>query len=263
MIREYLNYLALTKGFSASTISAYNNALGLFVEAMRQDGKRWSTISSDDVSNYLQQQMLMKSPATISQYISALRGIYKYMMINYELKENPMKFIVTPKQLSRTPHIVSIDEAKKALLAEPRWMVRLAVMVMLSTGLRVSEVRNMRYEDINHEDGRVLIVGKGQKERYVYLPMMLVEYLNKSEGIIFDVEDREFRYMIFNAFKRVGIYCSPHMLRHTYASMAIDRGMRLDVLRAVLGHSSLATTQIYLHTGHRVIREEMCKVLAL
>ena len=105
-----------------------------------------------------------------------------------------------------------------------------------------------------------IIIGKGNKERNIYLSSLLItaiECRGKKEGAIFEGwEDRGFRYAIFLAFERIGVRVSPHLLRHTFASRAINNGMRLDVLRELMGHTSIATTQIYLHTNSAIMQKE-------
>ena len=90
----------------------------------------------------------------------------------------------------------------------------------------------------------------------------MIKRTGKSYGAIFGKwEDREFRYAIFLAFKRIGVEASPHQLRHSFATRAINEGMRLDVLREILGHTSIATTQIYLHTSNAVMQSEYNRVI--
>ena len=138
-------------------------------------------------------------------------------------------------------------------------------MMMASMGLRVSETRTIKYEDINLSTAQAIVMGKGRKERYIYFPSYIIEMIKatgKKEGTIFEGwEDRGFRYAIFAAFKRIGVNASPHQLRHSFATRAINEGMRLDVLREILGHTSIATTQIYLHTSNAVMQSEYNRVI--
>ena len=176
------------------------------------------------------------------------------------LEVNPAKYIESPKKEKTIPHIINSLDIARAIENEKNEDVKLAIMLMCSCGLRVSECRNLRYEDIDMKAATAIIIGKGKKERNIYLPSILIsaiECRGKKEGAIFEKwEDRGFRYAIFLAFERIGVRVSPHLLRHTFASRAINNGMRLDVLRELMGHTSISTTQIYLHTNSAIMQQE-------
>lgn len=259
MINEYIKYLVYTKSYSENTARLYGNVLRSF--AMAMNGRRWSEITSEDIVNYL----IIKKTAgasnnTIVANISAIRGLYNWMMRNYPLKENPAKFIESPKKEKTIPHVLNADEIINAVQKEENPDIKLAIMIMTTTGMRVSEARTLTYEQINMSTAQAVVKGKGNKERTIFFPSYIVEAIKlrgKQEGEIFaGWQDREFRYAIFLAFDRIGVRMSPHLLRHTFASNAINRGMRLDVLREILGHTSISTTQIYMHTNNMAMQSE-------
>lgn len=259
MINEYIKYLVYTKSYSENTARLYGNVLRSF--AMAMNGRRWSEITSEDIVNYL----IIKKTAgasnnTIVANISAIRGLYNWMMRNYPLKENPAKFIESPKKEKTIPHVLNADEIINAVQKEENPDIKLAIMIMTTTGMRVSEARTLTYEQINMSTAQAVVKGKGNKERTIFFPSYVVEAIKlrgKQEGEIFaGWQDREFRYAIFLAFDRIGVRMSPHLLRHTFASNAINRGMRLDVLREILGHTSISTTQIYMHTNNMAMQSE-------
>lgn len=259
MINEYIKYLVYTKSYSENTARLYGNVLRSF--AMAMNGRRWSEITSEDIVNYL----IIKKTAgasnnTIVANISAIRGLYNWMMRNYPLKENPAKFIESPKKEKTIPHVLNADEIINAVQKEENPDIKLAIMIMTTTGMRVSEARTLTYEQINMSTAQAVVKGKGNKERTIFFPSYVVEAIKlrgKQVGEIFaGWQDREFRYAIFLAFDRIGVRMSPHLLRHTFASNAINRGMRLDVLREILGHTSISTTQIYMHTNNMAMQSE-------
>lgn len=263
MIKEYIKYLTYTKNYSENTIQAYEIALVQFVRTMSFSQKRWSTITPDDVQGYLADLLANgKSSSTIIQHISAIRGIFRWMQLTYALP-NPTIYIQSPKKMQTIPHIVNMSDVRKAIIAESDTMIRIGIALMAFVGLRTSEVLNMNYEDIDTTTGRILVIGKGRKERYVYIPTSVLYYIPKRPGSVITYSDREFRYLVWFAFNRIGVHCSPHMLRHTFASAAIDKGMRLDILREILGHTSLSTTQIYLHIRPNIVKQECekCNVI--
>ena len=259
MINEYIKYLVYTKGYSENTARLYENILHAF--AMCMNGRRWSEISAEDITNYL----IIKKTAgasnnTIVANISAIRGLYNWMMRNYPLQENPAKFIESPKKEKPIPHVLNADDIIKAVQQEKNPDIKLSIMIMVTTGMRVSEARTLSYEQINMSTAQAVIMGKGNKERTIFFPSYIIEAIKlrgKQEGEIFKGwEDRAYRYAIYLAFDRIGIKMSPHLLRHTFASNAINRGMRLDVLREILGHTSISTTQIYMHTNNVAMQSE-------
>lgn len=264
MIQEYVLYLVYTKGYSENTARLYANTLHSFAKAMA--GRRWSEITAEDITNYL----IIKKTAgasnnTIVANISAIRGLFNWMSRNYPLQLNPAKFIESPKKEKPIPHILNADDIIKAVQKEKNPDIQLAIMIMTTTGMRVSEARTLSYNQINMSTAQAVVKGKGNKERTIFFPSYVVEAIKlrgKQEGEIFaGWQDREFRYAIFLAFDRIGVKMSPHLLRHTFASNAINRGMRLDVLREILGHTSISTTQIYLHTSNGVMQSEYNRII--
>ena len=264
MINQYIQYLVFTKGYSENTARQYETSLRTFARAL--NGRRWSEIKKEDITLYLAQRKAAgASNNTIIANISAIRGLYNWMMIQYKLAENPAKYLVSPKKDKIIPHAINAEDIIKAVEQEPQKDIKLAIMIMASIGLRVSEARTLKYEDINMSTAQAIIMGKGRKERCIYFPSYIIEMLKatgKKEGAIFDKwDDRGFRYAIYSAFKRIGVEASPHQLRHSFATRAINEGMRLDVLREILGHTSIVTTQIYLHASNAVMQSEYNRVI--
>lgn len=259
MINQYIQYLVYTKGYSENTARQYETSLRSFARA--NNGRRWSEIKQEDITIYLAQKKAAgASNNTIIANISAIRGLYNWMQRNYNLQENPAKFIESPKKEKTIPHVINNIDIARAVENEKNEDIKLAIMLMSSCGLRVSECRNLRYEDIDIKAATAIIVGKGKKERNIYLSPLLIsaiECRGKKEGAIFEKwEDRGFRYAIYLAFERIGVRACPHLLRHSFASRAINNGMRIDVLRELMGHTSIATTQIYLHTNSAIMQRE-------
>jgi integrase/recombinase XerC len=262
MIQDYIYYIKVTKGYSENTAKAYAGTLKHFAQA--NTGKRWSTISEGDIKAYLCARIEKGAKAnTIVQDISAIRGFYNWLSRTKGI-DNPARYLESPKKTIIAPHVVEPEVIERAIKAEPRRDIKLAIMLMSESGLRVSEARTLKFEDVT-QTGAALILGKGKKERYVYLSSRAKDIIfaqGRNDGPIFENwEDRNFRYAIYSAFDRIGARVSPHQLRHTFANTAINKGMRLDVLKDILGHQSLATTQIYLHAAPNVTKAEYYRVM--
>lgn len=264
MINEYIQYLVYTKGYSANTARQYESSLHSFAKA--NNGRRWSEIKAADIVAYLAgKKAAGASNNTIIANISAIRGLYNWMVNQYQLAENPAKYLVSPKKDKVIPHTIDAENIIKAVKQEPAKDIKLAIMIMAAMGLRVSETRELKIEDINFTTAQAIVMGKGRKERCIYFPTYILQMIKgtgKTHGAIFDRwEDRDFRYAIYSAFKRIGVNASPHQLRHSFATRAINEGMRLDVLREILGHTSITTTQIYLHSSNAIMQSEYNRVI--
>lgn len=251
MIKEYLLYLANNKMYSPNTIRRYNSVLVDFAHNMT--GRTWSTITRQDIEKYIGAKN--SSESTKASMLTAVRGVFAFACTHYGLKENPARFIAMPKLSKRIPHTLTTEEIDAAIkLASHK--IKLAIMLMYLCGLRVSECLSLSIEDFNNH--RIIVRGKGKKERYVYVLSHIEELAHEicESGLIFKgMTDRQFRYDIYSVFHAAGTEMSPHMLRHTFASNMANAGIPLTHLASLMGHSSIKTTQIYLHADNRQIRE--------
>lgn len=257
MLKEYLNYLAKNKMYSPNTLRRYETVLHAFVKAM--NGKRWSTISREDVESYL--ASMETSENTKSSCLSAIRGAFAYACTHYGLQENPCRFIANPKAKAEIPHVVDVDVIAKAIEIAPK-PIKLAILLMSRCGLRVSECLGLDVDTI--KDGKVIILGKGKKERYVYLPSYvesLAFEVAKHGKAFASYTDRGFRYAIWSVFHTLGYEVSPHMLRHTFASCMANNGMPLNHLQVLMGHSDIKTTQVYLHADSNRIKQSYMQAI--
>lgn len=170
MISQYIQYLVLTKGYSENTARQYETSLRTFARA--HNGRRWSEISQDDITLYLaQRKSAGASNNTIIANISAIRGLYNWMQRNFNLEVNWQGTSRARKRKTIISHLLDIA---RAIEHEKNEDIKLAIMLMTSCGLRVSECRNLRYEDIDMKAATAIIIGKGKKERNIYLPSILI-----------------------------------------------------------------------------------------
>ena len=190
-----------------------------------------------------------------------------------------MRLISNPKVEKTLPNYLNYDDLEK-LLSYPdiktKYGLRDALILemLYSSGIRVSEFANMKIKDIDFHDRKILILGKGNKERYVYYGLkcekLLKEYLKlehkNSEYLLIGktkdkLNEREIRKVVTDTAKKAGIkvHVSPHTLRHTYATHMLNEGADLKSVGDLLGHESLSTTQIYTHVSNERLRQVYLK----
>jgi len=250
--REFLKYLEDVRGYSDLTIKSYDESI---TEAL----KYIEIVQDKDhiLLNLMPYRIKIASlnPKTISKKLSAIRSFVEYLNdndIHIVLKgDDSIKVAKTlPKPISH----VHIMEALN--LAEPD--ERVVVILLYTLGLRISELASLELKNVSNEWVRV--IGKGSKQRDVPLlaqsKKTLEEYLSKSEHKKFVFEkkgeklsENSLRYIIIKVFRRVGLKVSPHQLRHSFASQLLNGNAPIADVSELLGHSSMATTQIYTKLG--------------
>ena len=276
-IDKFLKYLKIEKNYSINTIESYKKDLLEFNEYLKN--KKIKDVDYKFIRDYLAymyQKKYMKK--TISRHISTLRSFYKYLNNKNILNKNPMILISNPKLDKKLPNFLYYDELL-VLLNIPNKETTLGLRdalileLLYSTGIRVSELINIKIKDINFNDKKILILGKGNKERYVLYGNTLMElldlYLNNSrsklnknsEYLILNkngdkITDRGIRLIIQNILKKgeLDYHVSPHTLRHTFATHMLDNGADLKSVQELLGHENLSTTQIYTHVTNERLR---------
>lgn len=274
-LEDFLNYLEYEKRFSKHTVLNYKKDLEDFLKFY--DGKI-NGVDVSDVRLYLKELYDKKySNATISRKISSLKSFFKYLEAEDKIKTNPMLLISNPKKEKKLPNFLNYNDLDKLLnipnLKTADGQRDALIMEMLySTGVRVSELVNIKLGDINHSEKKIIILGKGNKERYVYYGSKCEELLNlylkdgrkkyPAGEYLFSnkhgqkINDRVIRMIIEKNTKLAGlkIRITPHTLRHTYATHMLNEGADLKSVGDLLGHENLSTTQIYTHVSNERLR---------
>ena len=277
-ILSFLEYLSVVKKHSFNTVNSYKIDLVDFLEFNNND---IINLSKDDVIRYMQYLYDNNmSKATISRRLSSLRSFYDYLYNNGFVSKNYFVNIKNPKKDKGLPKLVGDIDIDKMFLVpdtrEPLGQRNLLIIRMLyATGIRVSELVNIKISDIDIIDRTILILGKGNKERIVVFGNNTKEildlYLNSgryklSKGnndYLFlnkdgnKLSDRYVRNIINDIIVKASIsmHVSPHMLRHTFATGMLNNGADLVSVKEMLGHESLNTTSIYTHVTDDKIRE--------
>lgn len=284
IIDAYEGYLMLEKGLSANTVLSYRADIDKLIRFLA-DRK----IMLRDTSTALLHEFLATlhdlgiAPASQARIISGLKSFFRYLKIEDYIADNPTLLIDAPHTGRHLPEVLSVEEIDRMIeyidLSSPEGQRNRAIIETLySCGLRVSELVNLSLSNIFLDEQYVTVRGKGSKERIVPISETAVEEINRyleqrafvdikpgEEGILFlNRRGRRLsRVMIFYIIKdlcqRAGIRkeISPHTLRHSFATHLLEGGANLRAIQQMLGHESIATTEIYLHLDRTQLRREI------
>lgn len=272
-IKEFETYLLIDKKYSNNTIASYINDVTKFYHYIKIENL--NKVSKDDVKKYI--AYLKKnniSTKSIAHNISCLKSFYKFLIINKIVDSNIMDSIDTPKITKSLPKVLSIEEVLLLLdiKTENDFDYRNKAMLELiyATGLRVSELINLKLSDVDLHMAIVRVMGKGSKERIIpigdYAINSLREYINNHRNNMMKrtINDYIFINNHGNKMTRQGFFkiikaeakkknikteFSPHTLRHSFATHLLNYGADLKVIQELLGHSNISTTQIYTHVS--------------
>lgn len=289
-IAQYKTYLITVKGLAESTVFEYEQDLNAFLYFImeRSDSERdfLVGVTEDIIYDYLSFLTLDKKnqSSTRRRKLSTLSGFYQYMLINKKkITYNPMIAIEKPKKNKRIPTYLTVEEQEKLVAAIPVGSLfekrnYLILLLMMYLGLRVSEVINLKIKDI--QDDYLKIIGKGNKERRLYLNEEIsnelkcyldTHYLkDKPESFLFlsKNKDKLSRQAIFQLIEKlrknanlINKSISPHTLRHTAATNLHRKNIDILTIQKILGHESLETTQIYTHIEDSAIRDALANVI--
>lgn len=278
---SFIEELKYEKRYSDLTIKGYLRDLDLFLEYLNENNiKKYNDISYQDIRlyiNYLHD--LNYNNKTISRHISAMKSFFKYLRSKNIIDNNPMILISNPKLEKKLPKFLNYEDTEKLLNAFDNnnyigLRNSLILEMLYSTGIRVSEIVNIKLNDISPDNRSIKILGKGNKERIVYFGTRCSNLinlylknsypklnLNNLDYLLISktgkkINDREIRSIIDDAAQiaNISIKISPHVLRHTFATHMLNSGADLRTVQELLGHENLSTTQIYTHLTNEKIR---------
>ena len=280
-LEEYLKELAVNKNYSENTIEAYKRDLNEYFLYLKENNKDYLNMDYESIRKYLSYLTDKKDTnSTISRKISSLRGFYSYLRLNEFIKNNPFKLINLPKKEQKLPRFFYYNELEELFNAcdtsTSLGQRNLAILeVLYATGTRVSELINIKLEDINFKEKQIKVLGKGNKERIVFLGEYAVDALQDylNDGYLFLNRynlDYVFLNHLGNKITRRGIEdiltklikktsidkkISPHMIRHSLATHLLNEGCDLESVQEMLGHESISATAIYTHVTDDRIKE--------
>lgn len=270
-IEKFLKYIKEEKNYSDLTIESYKNDLEEFLVCI--NAKDLSKVNRLDIKIFLKELFDKNDSAnTVSRKISTLKSFYKYMKIIGNIDSNPMSSIKYPKKEKPLPKFVQYNELEEMLDISKKGPLglrnNLIIELMYNTGVRVSELVNIKLNDIDMDSKRIKILGKGSYERYAffgeYAYNIIKKYINSlrltllngktSNFLILNkdgnqITTRGISKIIDNIIKEtsVKIKVSPHTLRHTFATHLLDNGCDLRSVQEMLGHKNINSTEVYTH----------------
>ena len=281
VITQFLRYLRAERNVSPHTLNAYQSDLTLFSEFLAIIGESWQAVDRAILRRYVVSlQADGAARATIARKLACLRSFYRFAQREAEVERNPAQHVLTPRRGERLPNVLTVQEMASMLtvpdLGTPQGLRDRAILELLyAAGLRVSELVALDFNGIDWGRAEARIWGKGSKERIVVLGQLALTALKryiehgrpalaagKSSGALFihrrggRLSDRSVRELVATYARLAGIgrAVSPHTLRHTFATHMLDGGADLRVVQELLGHSNLATTQMYTHVSQQQAR---------
>jgi integrase/recombinase XerD len=283
ILKDYEYYLKKEKGSSKNTISAYVRDLEqyrLFLEKYHQV-KKPSHIQKKHIEGYLKSLDKRVSSKTIARKLTAIKSFHHFLALEKEVDIDITKDFSTPKSSKTLPKVLSIDQVVSLLEQVDKdsdlgLRNKALLELIYGSGLRVSELLDIQIEDIHLNQSYVIVHGKGSKERMVPISDManiaLRKYMADARPNL--LKDRKITHVFLNQngqkLSRQGFFkvlkklaldagidseCSPHTLRHSFATHLLENGMDLRTLQTLLGHEDISTTQIYTHISQKRIKE--------
>ncbi len=285
---EYEQFLTIEKGLADQSITSYMMCLNQFYHyiSKAEHKEMIEEVDHDMIARYidkLKEEQLADS--TVAHTISTLRNFFRFIEREGYIKENPMRFISSPKQEKKLPTVMSEEEVEKFLdcieisdnkTCRDRCMFEL----MYATGLRVSELLSLTLNDVYLNAKAIRCVGKGDKERMIplsqYICDLLTIYINdyrihfknasSSPYLFLNMQGKPMTRQGFTKLTQfyankanINKHISPHTLRHSFATHLLDHGTDLRSIQELLGHSNISTTTIYTHITNQRIQEEYYK----
>lgn len=256
MIQDFLIYLRSIRGYSENTIRAYKNDLQVFLTWAKENSNiaKWRDITREHIDAFLEyQQEHGYKPTTTNRQLAAIASLFRYFQRQGYEVTNPCQYESRRKQARTIPSTIPVKQLANAYRHAVG--VRKTMLGLLATtGIRIQEMLDMQWEDIDFDSNTIKINGKGSKERvvrtedYILSDLKRTHEMLKPHGKMFYISQRKARYMIYEALLP---YCrcsqlNPHAIRHTFATELAKNGENAITISKILGHSKIETSQKYV-----------------
>ncbi|MGY3819893.1 site-specific tyrosine recombinase XerD [Ligilactobacillus salivarius] len=280
---DYLHYLKVERGLSENTINSYGIDLKLFLEYLRENEiPSFKQVNKEVIVNYMQaEKNNNKANSSILRSVSSLRKFFQYLAQEKIIEKDPMLLIDTPKKKQHLPQVLTKEEVEKLLHSPNTGQVlglrdRAMLELMYATGLRISEIINLKLEDLHLTIGTLQTLGKGHKERIVPVGDEAIKWINRylEEARPKLLKQKRSNYLFLNfhgnnltrqgvwknlkaEVRKAGIQknITPHTLRHSFATHILENGADLRIVQELLGHADISTTQIYTHLSNKQLAD--------
>ncbi len=274
LLAQFIDYIEIEKGLSDNTIFAYRRDISAFIDYCGPC--EISNITRLHISSFIMHlREVGLTQTTIARKISALKSFFKWACANDFSDSNPLSTIEPAKLPKHLPKVLSLSDIDNLMRQNLSLTNKIVVELLYSCGLRVSELCNLTLNDINLKAQHVICIGKGSKERIIpfgtYALNIINEYiayrelLTKKYNILSNkllitdtgrfITRQDVYYIIHSLGKILNKEISPHTLRHTFATHLLENGADLRVVQELLGHSDVATTQLYTHISKKRLKD--------
>lgn len=276
-LSEYLTFLEIERGLAQNTIDAYRRDLSDFLDYCLSKGvESIKKIERTHINGYFLSIHEKKlSPTSVMRKTASIRGFFKWLCANEICEKNPALTLEPPKVPKRLPKVMTIEEINKILSENLNKKEKLIVELLYGCGLRVSELVNLKVNDVDSSAKYLRCVGKGSKERIVPIGSMALKALKnyeKERSLILQTKGKTSKSLFLTnegkSITRQEVYTfihslgekihksiSPHTLRHSFATHLLENGADLRVVQELLGHSDVSTTQLYTHISKKRLKE--------
>ncbi len=273
VLSEYLEFLEIEKGLSENTLEAYRRDLEDFLEFCNVEIDQ---IQRTQINGYIRNLREKNfAPTSVMRKMASLRGFFKWLCANEYCTKNPTETLEQPKIPKRLPKVMTLQEIEEILRQNLNVTQRLVVELLYDCGLRVSELVNLKTNDLDIQASYLRCRGKGSKERLVpfgnkakealknYFPQrdFLIKKYSLDTKRLFITDSGRYitRQDVYNFIHKQGEiihkHISPHTLRHSFATHLLENGADLRIVQELLGHSDVSTTQLYTHISKKRLKE--------
>ena len=284
MIRRYKMYLQLEKAVSPNTLDAYLRDLEKLRQFAQDEGKELTDITYEDLQTFIAGlKDIGIHPRSQARIVSGIRQFYQFLVLEDVLENDPTRLLAQPKIGEHLPEVLTVDEIDRLidsidLTTDEGQRNRAILETLYSCGLRVSELVNLKFQDIYPKEGFIRVEGKGSKQRLVPISERALKEINAYlpdrdtltikpgyESYLFLTKRRKplSRITVFHIVKvqaeLAGIQkvISPHTFRHSFATHLLEGGAHLRAIQEMLGHESIRATEIYTHLDRESLRQQI------